>query len=577
MIFSYDAVVVGAGGAGLRAALEVSRHGKCAVVTKVFPTRSHTSAAQGGMGAALGNTEEDHWEWHMFDTVKGSDYLGDQDAIEILTKDAPAAVYELEHMGMPFSRTPEGRIAQRPFGGHTKNFGEAPVRRACYAADRTGHVMLHTLYENCLKQGVEFFSEFFMLDVVVEDNVCRGVVIYDIKTGEIHTLHTKAVMLATGGAGRAYRITSNAHGLVGDGIAVVYKNGLPVEDMEFVQFHPTGLWKLGILVSEAARGEGGILRNAKGERFMERYAPTIKDLAPRDLIARAIYTEFREGRGIPADDGTLYVHLDLTHLGKKIIDERLPDVTGFARTYLGVEPTKEPIPVQPTTHYIMGGIPTNSDAQVLANAKGEVVQGLYAAGECACVSVHGANRLGTNSLVDIIVFGRRGGSHMSEYILNTDFPHLPDEAERLSKEKIERLLTSDGSESEQEIRTTLQDAMMENVSVFRSKEGMENTLNLIHELKERYQKIKLDDRGKVFNTKLVEVLELEYLLTVAEVIVVSALNRKESRGAHYREDFPERDDKNWLKHTFAYRKNGEVKIDYKDVAVTKFEPKERKY
>lgn len=310
---------------------------------------------------------------------------------------------------------------------------------------------------------------------------------------------------------------------------------------------------------------------------MERYAPTIKDLAPRDLIARAIYTEFREGRGIPADDGTLYVHLDLTHLGKKIIDERLPDVTGFARTYLGVEPTKEPIPVQPTTHYIMGGIPTNSDAQVLANAKGEVVQGLYAAGECACVSVHGANRLGTNSLVDIIVFGRRGGSHMSEYILNTDFPHLPDEAERLSKEKIERLLTSDGSESEQEIRTTLQDAMMENVSVFRSKEGMENTLNLIHELKERYQKIKLDDRGKVFNTKLVEVLELEYLLTVAEVIVVSALNRKESRGAHYREDFPERDDKNWLKHTFAYRKNGEVKIDYKDVAVTKFEPKERKY
>jgi len=416
MIFTYDAVIVGAGGAGLRAALELSRHGNCAVVTKVFPTRSHTSAAQGGMGAALGNLEEDRWEWHMFDTVKGSDYLGDQDAIEVMTKEAPEVVFELEHMGMPFSRTADGRIAQRPFGGHTRNFGEAPVRRACYAADRTGHVMLHTLFENCVKQGVEFFSEYFLLDLIVRDNVCRGVVIYDIKTGEIHTLHARAVMLATGGAGRAYRITSNAHGLVGDGMAVVFNNGLPVEDMEFVQFHPTGLWKLGILISEAARGEGGILLNAKGERFMERYAPSIKDLAPRDMVSRAIYTEFREGRGIPADDGTLYVHLDLTHLGKKLIEERLPDVTGFARTYLGVEPTKEPIPVQPTTHYMMGGIPTNSDGQVLANAHGEVVQGLYAAGECACVSVHGGNRLGTNSLLDIIVFGKRGGHHMAEYV-----------------------------------------------------------------------------------------------------------------------------------------------------------------
>jgi succinate dehydrogenase / fumarate reductase flavoprotein subunit len=577
MVLQYDVVIVGAGGAGCRAALEVPEGVRCAVVTKLFPTRSHTAAAQGGVCAALGNEEQDQWEWHMFDTVKGSDYLGDQDAIEILTHDAAQTIYELEHIGMPFSRNKDGRIAQRRFGGHTRNFGEAAVQRACFAADRTGHIMLHTLYENCLKKGVEFFSEFFLLDVLIEDNICCGVVAMDIRTSEIHTFHAKAVMFATGGACRVFRITSNAHGLVGDGIAVAYQRGVPIEDHEFVQFHPTGLYKLGILVSEAARGEGGILRNKNGERFMERYAPTIKDLAPRDVVSRCIYTEFREGRGIVGDDGTQYVNLDLTHLGKEIIDKKLPDVTGFARTYLGVEPIKEPIPIQPTAHYIMGGIPTNTDGMVLANHKGETVTGFYAAGECACVSVHGANRLGTNSLLDIIVFGRRAGKAMTEFIRDADFLSLPGDAEGPSRGKIERIFKSTGKESVAELRQKLQDEMMDKCSVFRNEKSLAAVREIVRELKARYQNIHIDDHSYTFNTDLSDAIELGYLLDNAEAMVEGALARKESRGAHYRDDYPKRDDGKWLKHTFAYKTEKGVRLQYKPVTVTKFQPKERKY
>jgi succinate dehydrogenase / fumarate reductase flavoprotein subunit len=577
MILQYDVVIVGAGGAGLRAALEVPEDMRCAVVTKLFPTRSHTSAAQGGVCAALGNEEDDKWEWHMFDTVKGSDYLGDQDAIEILTHDAPQTIYELEHMGMPFSRNKDGRIAQRRFGGHTRNFGEAAVQRACYAADRTGHIMLHTLYENCVKKGVEFFSEFFLLDLVMKDDVCCGIVAYDIRTREIYTFHAKCVMFATGGAGRVFRITSNAHGLVGDGIAVSYKNGIPIEDHEFVQFHPTGLFKLGILVSEAARGEGGILRNKNGERFMERYAPTIKDLAPRDVVSRCIYTEFKEGRGIMGDDGTEYVHLDLTHLGKKVIDEKLPDVTGFARTYLGVEPIKEPIPIQPTTHYIMGGIPTDVNGQVLKDHKSKTVTGLFSAGECACVSVHGANRLGTNSLLDIIVFGKRAGKAMAEYVRQAQFSELPADADKPARDRMEKLLNSNGKESIGALRETLQNELMDKCSVFRTEKAMAAARETVRELKERYKNIKLDDRGKVFNTDLIDAIELDYLLENAEIIVEGALARKESRGAHYREDFPKRDDAKFLKHTFAFKTDKGIRLEYKPVTITRFEPKERKY
>jgi succinate dehydrogenase flavoprotein subunit len=577
MFLQYDVVIVGAGGAGCRAALEIPEGVRCAVITKLYPTRSHTAAAQGGVCAALGNEEEDSWEWHMFDTVKGSDYLGDQDAIEILTHDAPQTIYELEHIGMPFSRNADGRIAQRRFGGHTRNFGEAAVQRACFAADRTGHIMLHTLHENCVKKGVEFFSEFFLLDVLIEDNICRGVVAMDIRTSEIHTFYAKAVMFATGGACKVFRISSNAHGLVGDGIAVAYNRGVPIEDHEFVQFHPTGLFKLGILVSEAARGEGGILRNKNGERFMERYAPTIKDLAPRDVVSRCIYTEFREGRGIMGDDGTQYVHLDLTHLGKEVIDKKLPDVTGFARTYLGVEPITEPIPIQPTAHYIMGGIPSDLNGQVRANHKDKLVTGFYAAGECACVSVHGANRLGTNSLLDIIVFGRRAGKAMTEFIRDNDFAPLPKDADKAVREKIERISKSDGKESMAELRQKLQDEMMDKCSVFRDEKGLTAVRETVRELKARYQNIRIDDHTRTFNTDLLDAIELGYLLDNAEIMVEGALARKESRGAHFREGHAKRDDVNWLKHTFAYKTEKGVKLEYKPVTITKFQPKERKY
>ncbi len=583
-VHRFDGVIVGAGGAGLMAALQAGGGGvspsgtspKIAVLSKLYPTRSHTGTAQGGIGAALGNLEEDHWEWHMFDTIKGSDYLADQDAVEIMCREAVDTVYELEHRGLPFSRTPEGKIAQRPFGGHTKEFGKGPVRRSCYAADRTGHMILQTLYQQCIKQGVTFFDEFHVLDLLMEGGVVSGVVAIEIATGELHLFHTKAVLFATGGCGRMYRITSNALTLTGDGMGVVFQRGIPLEDMEFFQFHPTGIYKMGILITEGARGEGGILRNRTGERFMERYAPTLKDLAPRDMVSRAMYKEIREGRGI---DGSDYLHLDLTHLDPKLIHEKLPDITDFVETYLGFDPVKELIPVQPTAHYAMGGIPTNSNGEVIRDENGAVVPGLYAAGECACVSVHGANRLGTNSLVDIIVFGRRGGKALREFVGKSSLaPSLRKNPEEEARTRIEGLLRSQGTETVAQIRAELQAEMMDKASVFRTQADLEKALETIRGLKDRYRKVRLQDQGKNFNTELLEALELGYLLDLAEVTATAALARQESRGAHYREDFPNRDDANWLKHSLAFlRSDGRIDLRYKPVTITKFPPKERTY
>ncbi|NOS83536.1 MAG: succinate dehydrogenase flavoprotein subunit [Ignavibacteria bacterium] len=585
MIHKFDVVIVGAGGAGLRAAVEIPKGTSCAVISKVFPTRSHTGTAQGGVCAALSNEEDDSWLDHAFDTVKGSDYLGDQDAIEIMCQDAPRAIIELEHMGMPFSRTKEGKIAQRKFGGHTKlenpkdpNSKRIPVNRACYSADRTGHVMLQTLYENCIKNNVNFYSEYFLTDLIIEDGICKGVTAIDMATSEIHTFQAKAVMFATGGYGRAFRITSNAHVGTGDGCALVYKAGLPLEDMEFFQFHPTGLWRLGILVSEAARGEGGILRNNAGERFMEVYAPTVKDLAPRDMVSRAIISEIRAGRGILGSDGTYYINLDLTHLGKKVIDEKIPEITGFARTYLGVEPTKECVPIQPTAHYAMGGIPTNYDAEVLADSKGTKVTGFYAAGECACVSVHGGNRLGTNSLLDIVVFGRRGGKKISQFLVTAEHHEFNSDPKEKTKALMNDLLSRNGTEKISEIRRDLQQSMMDKCGIFRNEKDLTENKELIKQYKERYRNIGLQDKSKVFNTDLIEAIELGNLLDIAESINEAALNRQESRGAHTREDFPKRDDAGWMKHTFITKnESGDPKIDYKPVVLTRFEPMERKY
>lgn len=571
----YDAVIVGAGGAGLRAALAAAPRCSVAVLSKLYPTRSHTGAAQGGMCAALGNLEEDSWEWHAFDTVKGSDYLGDQPAIEIMCREAVDAVLELEHLGLPFSRTPEGKIDQRRFGGHTRNHGEAPVRRACYAADRTGHMILQTLYQQCIAHNVTFFDEFQVLDVLTSDDRAAGVVALELRTGEVHVFHSKAVLWATGGYGRLYKVTSNAHALTGDGPAICYRRGIPLEDVEFFQFHPTGIYRLGILLSEAARGEGGILLNDEGERFMERYAPTIKDLAPRDIVSRAIYTEIREGRGI---DGKDYVHLSVAHLDEEVIDEKLPDITDFVRTYLGIEPKEEPIPIQPTAHYAMGGIPTDTDARVVVDENDTPLDGMYAAGECACVSVHGANRLGTNSLLDIVVFGRRGGLHMAEYVRGVDFPPLDMEPAQEMEEKLERLRESEEGERVAAIREELQQTMMDDAGVFRTAESLERAQKKIAELKDRYENVAIDDSSKIFNTDLTEAIELGFLLDLAEVLVASALARKESRGGHYREDYPERDDENFLKHTLAYRKeDGSVDIRYKPVKLGKYTPQERKY
>ncbi len=574
MIHQFDGIIVGAGGAGLMAALQASKGAKIAVLTKLYPTRSHTGTAQGGIGAALGNVEEDHWEWHMFDTVKGGDYLGDQDAIEIMCREAVETVYELEHMGLPFNRTAAGKIDQRPFGGHTKEYGKAPVRRACYAADRTGHMILQTLYQQCIKQGVTFFDEYHVLDVLMNQGVCCGVVAVCIATGEIHTFHAKAVLFATGGCGRMYKNTSNAMTLTGDGMAVVYRRGVPLQDMEVFQFPPTGIYKMGILITEGARGEGGILRNKNGERFMERYAPTLKDLAPRDMVSRAIYLEVREGRGI---DGKDYVYLDLTHLDPAVIHKKLPDITDFVETYLGIDPTKQPIPTQPTAHYAMGGIPTDTDGRVVMDDKKTPLPGLYAAGECACVSVHGANRLGTNSLVDIVVFGRRGGKHLAQFTQHAALVPLPKDPEAPARAEVDRLRHGRGTEEIPALRAEMQQIMMDDASVFRTAEGLTKALAKVKELQQRFQQAKVQDPGQGFNTELLEALEVGYLLDLAETVAAGALARQESRGAHSREDFPKRDDPNWLKHTLAHKRNGGVELTYKPVAITKFQPKERTY
>ncbi len=570
----YEAVIVGAGGAGLMAALEASKRCSVAVVSKLYPTRSHTGTAQGGIGAALGNLEPDSWEWHMFDTVKGSDYLADQDAVEFMCQEAIRVVYELEHMGLPFNRTPEGKIDQRRFGGHTKEFGKAPVHRSCYAADRTGHMILQTLYQQCIKQQVTFFDEFHLLDVLIQDGRCCGAVALCLATGELHVFHAKAVLLATGGFGRMYKVTSNAHTLTGDGCAVVFRRGLPLEDMEFFQFHPTGIYKLGILITEGARGEGGILRNKLGERFMERYAPTLLDLAPRDMISRAMYREIREGRGI---DGQDYLHLDLTHLDPHLIDQKLPDITDFVQTYLGIDPHRQPIPVQPTAHYAMGGIPTTIDAQVIADETQRVLLGLYAAGECACVSVHGANRLGTNSLVDIVVFGRRGGQAIAHWAPGVEWPALPNDPESLAQESLNRLTTNVGGESAASIRAEMQQVMMDQVSVFRTEAGLKEALATLAELRARYRRLEVQDCSMRFNTELEEALELGYLLDLAWSTTVAALARRESRGAHYREDFPNRDDAQWLKHSLAFLRDDRIALADKPVTVTRFQPQARVY
>ncbi|WP_137119781.1 succinate dehydrogenase flavoprotein subunit [Segeticoccus rhizosphaerae] len=590
----YDVVIVGAGGAGMRAALESSGRARTAVLTKLYPTRSHTGAAQGGMCAALSNVEEDNWEWHTFDTVKGGDYIVDQDAAEIMCREAIKAVIDLEKMGLPFNRTPEGRIDQRRFGGHTRNHGEAAVRRSCYAADRTGHMILQTLYQNCVKQGVEFYNEFYVLDLVLAESEAHGgepavagVIAYELATGEIHSFRAKAVVLATGGAGKVFKTTSNAHTLTGDGMGIAFRRGLPLEDLEFFQFHPTGLAGLGILLSEAARGEGGILRNSEGERFMERYAPTIKDLAPRDIVARSMANEVREGRGCgPNRD---YVLLDLTHLEPAHIDAKLPDITEFARTYLGVEPYTEPIPVYPTAHYAMGGVPTNTDAEVLRNNT-ETVPGLYAAGEVACVSVHGANRLGTNSLLDINVFGRRAGIAAAKFAQDAPWVEMPDSPEQHTLNLLEDIRGRAQGERVADLRRTLQETMDRDVQVFRTEESMTEALEVVQQLKERYQHVVVQDKGKRYNLDLLEAVELGFLIELAEVVVLGALARKESRGGHFREDFTKRDDENFMVHTMAYRTplganeqrgvsifTDKVRLDYKPVKVTRYQPMERKY
>ncbi|WP_410653862.1 succinate dehydrogenase flavoprotein subunit [Amycolatopsis sp. cmx-4-54] len=579
----YDVVIVGAGGAGMRAAIESGQRARTAVLTKLYPTRSHTGAAQGGMCAALANVEEDNWEWHTFDTIKGGDYLVDQDAAEIMAKEAIDAVLDLEKMGLPFNRTPEGKIDQRRFGGHTRDHGKAAVRRACYAADRTGHMILQTLYQNCVKHGTEFFNEFYVLDLVLtpdEDGnpTATGVVAYELATGELHVFQAKSIVFATGGAGKIFKTTSNAHTLTGDGLGIIFRKGLPLEDMEFFQFHPTGLAGLGILISEAVRGEGGILRNADGERFMERYAPTIKDLAPRDIVARSMVQEVLQGRGCgPNKD---YVVLDVTHIPEETLNAKLPDIMEFSRTYLGVDPVTEPVPVFPTCHYVMGGIPTNIHGEALRDNE-NVIPGLYAAGEVACVSVHGSNRLGTNSLLDINVFGRRAGIAAAEYALAHEHVELPENPTRVVEDQLALLLSEHGDERVADIRTELQRTMDSHASVYRTEDTLKQALTDVQALKERYSRITVSDKGKRYNTDVLEAVELGFLLELAEVLVVGALARKESRGGHAREDYPDRDDTNFMRHTMAYKQGSElsadIRLDYKPVTFTRYEPMERKY
>jgi len=586
---TFDAVIVGAGGAGLMAALYASKGADVAVISKLYPTRSHTGAAQGGIGAALGNLEEDRWEWHAYDTVKGSDYLADQDAVDVLCKEAIDTVIELEHMGLPFDRTEDGKISQRRFGGHTNNETGKPVMRACHAADRTGHMILQTLYQQCIKNEVRFFDEYHVVDLIREDDSIRGVVAINIATGEFHVFHSKAVLFATGGWGRCWEVTSNAHSLTGDGAAICLRRGIPLEDMEFFQFHPTGIFRLGILITEGVRGEGGVLINDEGERFMERYAPTIKDLASRDVVSRAIYLEVQDGRGI---DGKNYVHLDVRpetvnkyfeeageerRIDAAYIEEKLPDIADFTRTYLGVDPVREPMPVQPTAHYAMGGIPTDVDGQVVIDADNTVLPGLYAAGEVACVSVHGANRLGTNSLVDLVVFGRRAGRHMVEFCRRSELLPLPDDPAAEVMADFERIRTSTGGHKPFDLRAAMQETMTANVGVFRTEETLAKGLDDLRTLREKYQDVEIDDNGYQFNTDLLEAWELGCLLELAEVTAISGLARQESRGAHARDDYKERDDDEWLKHTLCFQDDDGYRLDYKAVSLGRYEPKPRVY
>jgi succinate dehydrogenase / fumarate reductase flavoprotein subunit len=589
-IHTFDAVIVGGGGAGLMAALYASRKAKVAVISKLYPTRSHTGAAQGGIGAALGNLEEDHWEWHAYDTVKGSDYLADQDSVDILCKEAIDTVIELEHMGLPFDRLPNGRISQRRFGGHTNNETGKPVTRACHAADRTGHMILQTLYQQCIKNHVNFYDEFHVVDLIRVGNTVRGVVAYEIATGEMHVFHSKAVHFATGGWGRCWEVTSNAHSLTGDGAAICLRRGVPMQDMEFFQFHPTGIFKLGILITEGVRGEGGVLINGQGERFMEKYAPTIKDLASRDVVSRAIFLELQAGRGI---NGGNYVHLDITpetvnkyfeqagdkrRIDREYIEAKLPDIADFTRTYLGVDPVSDPMPVQPTAHYAMGGIPTDNDGVVVIDAERTQLPGLYAAGEVACVSVHGANRLGTNSLVDLVVFGRRSGVHLAEYCEQADLLPLPNGAGSEVMAELDRIRNGSGGVKPHELRKRMQDTMTRNVGVFRTEELLQRAVDDLRELRHDYDtKLQIDDKGTRYNTDLLEAWELGCLLELAEVTAVSALARTESRGGHARDDYPERDDEQWLKHTLCHQTPGGYTLDYKPVVLGRYEPKKRVY
>ncbi len=593
----FEVVVVGAGGAGLMAGLYASKSASTAVISKLYPARSHTGAAQGGIGAALGNLEEDRPEWHTYDTVKGSDYLGDQDAIEFMCKEAPDIVYELEHMGLPFNRTEEGKIAQRPFGGHTNNDTGKPVMRACYAADRTGHMILQTLYQQSIKNNVQFYDEFQVLDIIKTEEGVAGVVALEIATGEMHVFHAKSIIFATGGWGRVWEITSNAFAYTGDGVAITLRRGIPAQDMEFFQFHPTGIYKMGILITEGVRGEGGILLNGKGERFMEKEgnAPSVKELASRDVVSRAMYLEMKEGNGV---DGERYLYLDVTPetvnkyaaldgrtnpdgspfkiTGEEIL-AKLPDIIDFCETYLGVNPVTDPMPVQPTAHYAMGGIPTDKFGQVVVDKERNTLPGLFAVGENACVSVHGANRLGTNSLLDLVVFGKYSGIKAAEHAKEAEFIPLPENPTAFAEEQLETLRNSEGNERLSDIATEMKEVMFEHVGVFRVEEGMQEAVEKIRELKARFKNIKIDDKGKMFNMDLLNAWELSNLLDIAEVTAVSALERKESRGAHARDDFQEREDAEWMKHTLAWLDDEGVRLDYKDVIFTRFEPKKRVY
>lgn len=571
----FDAVVVGAGGSGLYAALEASKTAKTAVISKLYPIRSHTGAAQGGIGAALGNVDEDSPEWHAFDTVKGGDYLVDQTAAKILAEEAVQAVYDLENRGLPFSRTPEGKIDQRRFGGHTRNFGEAPVHRSCYAADRTGHMILQTLYQQCIKNNVHFYDEFQVLEVLMDGNKVTGLVTFELSTGEVHVFRAKAVLFATGGFGRMFRITSNAIANTGDGPAVLARAGIPLEDMEFFQFHPTGIRGMGILITEGVRGEGGILLNNKGERFMERYAPTMLDLAPRDMVSRAILTEIQEGRGMRGDRKIDdYVMLDASHLGRETVYKKIPDIADFCKTYLDVDPAEKAMPVQPTAHYAMGGIPTNVHGQV--ETADTVYEGLYAVGEAACVSVHGANRLGTNSLVDLVVYGRRAGRHIADYVKNADMPPAPKDAGAGMKEHIRKLKEETGAHPGH-VYDEMQNVMMEKIGVYRDEEEMQSAVSDLQKLRDEFRGVRVQDKSGSFNQEVLSILELQNLLDLSLITAASALNRKESRGAHSRRDYPDRDDTQWLKHTMATLKGDDVEIGYKKVDTSIWEPKPRKY